>query len=293
MGDKMTNIGLVLQGGGMRGTYTAGALDCLLDNELHIPYVVGVSAGACNALSYATHARGLGRHICLNYLAKKNYISYRNLITKGSFIDFDKIFLEIPKLIEEIGIFKHPTHNKLKNMVVAATDCESGKAVYISTHGNKNNDIYKAVRASASMPFISKKVRIKGLELLDGGIADPVPIQKSIDDGNKKNIVILTNPLDYIQQPFKYSYFARKIYPKHKRLVDLIINNHEIYHDCLSYINELENDGKALILKPSKPCELGVLETNKSKLELYYNLGYKDTESRIREINNWLENWFV
>lgn len=282
----MTNIGLVLQGGGMRGSYTAGALDCLLDNDLHVPYVVGVSAGACNALSYVTHSRGLGKELCLRFLTNKRYISYYNMLRKGSVIDFDNIFSEIPKLISEMGIYDCPTLNKDKNMVVAATDCETGEAVYVSTKDNL--DIYTAIRASASVPFISKKVRLKGLELLDGGIADPIPIQRAIDDGNKKNIVILTNHDSYMQQPFKYPYLAGKIYSKNKRLVDLIVNNHEIYHDSLDYINALENDGDAIVIKPSIDMNIRVLESNRNKIIDYYDLGYNDTISKIKEISKWL-----
>lgn len=283
----MTDIGLVLQGGGMRGCYTSGAIDCLLDNSLDIPYVVGVSAGACNALSYATHSRGMGKDLCLNYLSNRKYISYHNLLLKGSVINFDGIFKEVPKWINKNGKYSDPKHNMSRNMVVAATDCQSGDAVYVSTKDEL--DIYTAVRASASMPFISKKVALKGLELLDGGIADPIPIRKSIDDGNKKNIVILTNHHSYVQPPFKYSYIASRIYPKHKKLVELILNNHTLYKDSIDYIDGLEEEGNAIIITPSKDMALRVLETNKGKLEAYYDLGYRDTYSKLNDIKKWLQ----
>ncbi|MHC6178584.1 patatin-like phospholipase family protein [Clostridium sp. JNZ X4-2] len=282
----MENIGLVLEGGGMRGLYTAGVLDLFMEKNLYLPYIIGVSMGACNACSYISRQKGRNKKININYIDDPRYLSCRNLIFKKGIFGADFIFNEIPN---KLDIFDIDTFNNAKEkFVVGATDCNSGKSVYFEKNECQNKEIFKAIRASSSLPFMASMVKFRGLNLLDGGISDPIPIKKSIKDGNKKNIIILTRNNNYIKKPFKMKLLARKIYSGYDGLVEAMINRYRRYNSTLSYIEKLKREGKVFVIRPKQPLKVKRIEKNKHRLTELYNQGYKEASECYDKLESWI-----
>lgn len=282
----MKGIGLVLQGGGMRGIYTSGVLDFFIDKDLYFSYTIAVSAGACNAIAYIARRRGFGKKVCVDYIGKNKYISYKNLLTKGSILKTDFIFNEIPYTLEPFDF--QEMSNYEDKVIITATNCENGGPVYIDM--NKCNDIITAIKASSSVPFLTQTVKFQDMNLLDGGIADPIPIRKAIEDENYKNVVVLTNEDGYVQKPFKMKRLANKIYPNYNKLVESIFNCHTKYHKAIDYIKELESEKKAFVIRPSKYLKLKTFDRNTKRLEALYELGYKDAQEKYTELIKWIES---
>ena len=283
----MENIGLVLEGGGMRGLYTAGVLDLFMEKNLYLPYIIGVSMGACNACSYISRQKGRNKKININYVDDPRYLSYRNLIFKKGRLGADFFFNEIPNKLEifDVDAFS----NAKEKFIVGATDCRSGKPVYFEKDKCRGEEIFKAVRASSSLPFMAPIVKFKGMDLLDGGISDPIPIKKSIRDGNRKNIIILTRNRDYIKKPFKMKFLAKKIYPEYNGLVEAMINRYRRYNLTLSYIERLRKKGDAFVIRPEKPLRVRRIEKNKYKLIELYNQGYREALGCYDELESWIK----
>jgi predicted patatin/cPLA2 family phospholipase len=164
------NIGLVLEGGGMRGLYTTGVLDFFMHKNLYFPYVIGVSMGACNAASYISRQKGRTKRVNINYIDDPRYLSIKNWIKKKGIFGSDFVFDEIPNKIE---LFDTETFNKAKErFIIVTTDCDSGKPVYFEK-SECQDEILDVIKASSSLPFVSPIVKYKGINLLDGGISDP------------------------------------------------------------------------------------------------------------------------
>jgi predicted patatin/cPLA2 family phospholipase len=252
-GDEiMQNTGLVLEGGGMRGVYTCGVLEYFLEKELYFNYVIGVSAGACNAASYISRQKGRNQKVNIEFVRDPRYMSIKNLITKKSYFGLDFIFNEIPKKYAEFDfeVFKKSECE----FVIVATDCATGKAVYFQKEDV--DDRFYPLRASASLPLISEMVKFKGYELLDGGLADSIPIKKSISDGNNKNIIVLTRNKEYRKGPADNKRIIKLKYRKYPKLVEAILNRYKHYNDTLDYIDQLESKGEAIVIRPSKSVPL-------------------------------------
>lgn len=282
----MKNIGLVLQGGGMRGVYTSGVLDFFMDKDLYFPYTIAVSAGACNAISYIGKQRGLGKKVCVGYIIDNKCISYKNLLTKGSILEMDRIFNDIPNELEPFKFDE--TGNTTGKLIVTATDCHTGAPVYIDR--DECEDIITAVKASSSIPFLTKPVEFQKRRLLDGGVTDPIPIKKAIKDGNHKNVVVLTNEDGYNQKPFKMKWMAKRIYPDYIELINAILDSHKLYEETIDYINELEDKGQVFVIRPSRYLKLKTFDRNSKKMELLYQLGYKDAEDKYDELIKWIQS---
>ncbi|CAB1262251.1 patatin family protein [Clostridium sp. MT-14] len=283
----MENIGLVLEGGGMRGLYTAGVLDLFMEKNLYLPYIIGVSMGACNACSYLSRQKGRNKRININYVDDPRYLSCRNLIFEKGIFGADFIFNEIPNKLE---IFDVDTFNKSKEkFIVGTTDCDTGKPVYFEKNKCQDGDIFDAVRASSSLPFMASIVKFKGLNLLDGGISDPIPIEKSIKDGNKKNIIILTRNRDYVKKPFKMKFLARRLYSNYSGLVEAMINRHRKYNHTLRYIEKLRREGSVFVIRPKQPLKVKRIEKNKHKLTELYNQGYREALECYDKLEDWIK----
>ncbi len=282
----MEKVGLVLQGGGMRGVYTSGVLDFFMEKDLYFSYTIAVSAGACNAIAYTAKQRGLGKKICMNYMTDTNCMGVKTLLTKGSIIEMDLVFDKIPNRLKLLDFDTINTQDE--KLIITATDCCTGAPIYIEK--DKCEDIITAVKASSSVPFLTKTVEFKELNLLDGGISDPIPIKKSIEDGNIKNVVVLTSEDGYNQKPFKMKWLANKIYPQYKDLVCSILECHRTHNDSMDYIKELEKDGKTFVIRPSKYLKLKTFDRNSKRIEALYSLGYEDTKNKYNELLSWLKH---
>jgi len=263
--------GLVLEGGAFRGLFTAGVLDALLDIEAELKYVIGVSAGATNAYSYVSKQRGRNLEIMERFMDNKRYISYGNLIRCKSLMDLDFVFDEIPN---QHCIFDYETFYGFDGkMLVGAFNIETGEVEYFDKDLlDKRNSI---LRASIAIPLVFPFEKINGQYYADGGLSEPIPINKSIADGNDKNIIVLTRNEGYRKKQSKANKITYKIYKnKYPKLAKVLIERHIKYNEQLDYCKKLEERGKAMIIRPTISMDINRFERDKNKLKAIYKNGY-------------------
>lgn len=276
----MEKVGLILEGGGMRGVFTTGVLDCFLDNGIEFGEIIGVSAGACHACSYISKQRKRARDICVNYIDDKRYCSIYSLITTGDMFGVQFAYHEIPDVLYP---FDHETYNSSETKLYSTvTNVETGKAEYHLLK-DMNEDIDN-LRASASLPFVSRIVDINGNKYLDGGIIDSIPLKKIEEDGYAKNIVVLTQPKEYRKSENKIAWLAKVLYRKYPKMYNLLKNRHLAYNEEIEYIDEQEVRGNILVIRPQESLNVSRIEKDKTKLEAIYQLGYEVTKNQIDEI---------
>ena len=276
----MDKIGLILEGGGMRGIYTAGVLDFFIDKNIEVDLVVGVSAGGCHAASYLSKQYKRAYHTNIDYLDNKEYISFRNLIKTGSIFGMDLMFNKIPN---ELYLYDHDAFSKSKSkFTVVTTNCETGQAEYFTLTDMKRDIMY--LQASCSIPMFANIVEIDGYKLVDGGVADSIPIEYAIKEGCKKNIVILTRDKTYRKNKVKFSSLIRRKYKKYPNLVKSIENRHLNYNKSLDLVKELEDKGDALVIRPKSPVKVSQIEKDVDKLTKLYNEGYNDAKESYEKI---------
>lgn len=278
------SVGLVLEGGGMRGIYTAGVLEYFLEKEINIPYVIAVSAGACNATGYVAKQKKRNFAILTKYINDPRYISLRNLIKKGCIFDFDFIIDELGSKLEPLNLEDFFASDI--RFVTGATDIITAKPVYHEK--DEYRDSFDFLRASCSQPFLSKIVDYKGEKLLDGGIVDPIPIRKSIEDGNEKNIIVLTRHKGY-QKKREYSHrMCKHLYGEYPELVELLMARDKKYNETLAFCYELQKEGKAIVIQPDQKLPVSRLERNRAKLVETYRLGIHDAKKNAKRMKEFL-----
>lgn len=278
-------IGLVLEGGGMRGVYTAGVLDLFMERNLYVPYVIGVSAGACNALSYLSGQIGRNRKVTIDYVDHPRYLGIRNLVREKSLFGMKLIFEDIPLRLEPFDF--DAFHRSKQTFVAGVTDCVTGKPAYF--RNTPQRDMLAVVRASSSLPFLSPIQYIDGRPYLDGGIADPIPINQSAADGNRKHIVVLTRNRGYRKAPTRSAWLAKVRYAKFPGLVRALETRHEVYNRTLDEISRMEANGEAFVIQPVEPLQVGRYEKNRDRLQALYEQGYRDAARRFDEMLAWMQ----
>jgi predicted patatin/cPLA2 family phospholipase len=280
----MTQVGLVLEGGGMRGVYTAGVLEYFLEKNLYFPYNIGVSAGACNAVSYLSRQKDRNRKVNIDYIHNPNYLSLRNYIKKRELFGMDFIFDEIPnKLVP----FDYETFYKAEELFeVGTTDCITGETVYYNKHQH-GQDMLTILRASSSLPFAAPIVQFDQRPLLDGGISDPIPIKRAEEVGFDKNVVILTRNKGYQKKPSKQSWISSKLYNDYPGLLQSMDKRAASYNETLQYIFEQEKKGKVFVIQPSAPLKVGRVERNQHRLTQLFNEGYEDGKRLYTSLVEW------
>lgn len=282
----MDKIGLILEGGGMRGIYTAGVLDFFLEKNIEVDLVVGVSAGGCHAASYLSKQHKRAFHTNVDYLHDKNYLSFNNLIKTGSIFGMDMIFNKIPN---ELYPYDHETFKKSKSeFVVVATNCETGKAEYFTLTDMEKEILY--LQASCSIPMFSNIVEIDGYKLVDGGVADSIPIEYAIKRGCNKNIVVLTRDKTYIKNKVHSipSAFVKRKYKEYPNLIHSIENRHINYNKSLDLVKQLEKSNDALVIRPKSVVKVNQVEKNVDKLYNLYMDGYNDAKESYNKIMNFI-----
>lgn len=273
-------IGLVLEGGGMRGLYTVGVLDYFLEQNFFPDYVVGVSAGAANAVSYLARQKGRGYRVNVNYLNDKRYLSFSNFIKTKSIFGMDMIFDEIPNKLEPLDY--NALYDCKCEFKVGVTDVEKGETVFFGKDHLKDNCLI--LRASSSIPILSPMVEYQGRKYLDGGTTDPIPLKKAIEDGCDKIIVVLTQPRGYIKTPQKYKALYKSVFRKYPMMIEAMKDRHIKYNETLGEINKLEKQGKAIVIAPSSPMGIGRYEKDLNKLKAVCHLGIENAKEKINEI---------
>lgn len=276
-------VGLVLEGGGMRGVFTAGILDYFMEQNLYFPYLIGVSAGACHAVSYISRQVGRNKAVNIGYITDPRYISYGNFLKHKSLLGMDFIFEEIPKRLVP---FDYQTFNEAtEKLVVGTTECVTGAPVYLE---KGQCDILQAIRASSSLPFIAQPVQINGMELLDGGMSDPIPLRKAMADGYRKNVVVLTKPEGYRLKPFKAKWLAKLIYPRFPGLVEAMVRRYEVYNQSLELVEQLHKAGQVFVIRPVSALQVKRMERDPQKLNNLYEEGYNEGDRVFSELRAWL-----
>lgn len=283
---NMGQIGLVLEGGGLRGTYTAGVLDAFLDEGIKFPYILGVSAGVCNALSYISGQKGRSAQINIEHCNDKTYYSVENLLKTGNMFGEDMMFRRLPDELYPFDYEAYAREYQHTKLLAGTTDCKTGKAVFFEVSDPKNQ--YDIVKASCWLPFISKIVRYDGKELLDGGVADSIPVWKAFEDGCDRAVVVLTRPAGYQKKPSKANNLAHLRYRKYPNLIDAITHRYEVYNETLKQLDRWEAQGKVLIIRPSQDLGITRLEKDPEKLRQASQLGYADGMAKADQIRNWL-----
>ena len=284
----MYKAGLVLEGGGMKGFYTAGVLDFFLDKGIDFSRIYGVSAGACHMCSYTSKQRGRAKDVCLDYLETRDYFGVRSLLTTGDVFNAKICYELIP---EYLNPYNYETFNQYEGKAYAVvTNIETGQAEYIQLRDMKKDII--AVRASASLPLVSRNVHIEDGVYLDGGIADAIPIRKSILDGNQKNVVIMTKEEEFRRKPEASAQLAliKACYWKYPKVYELMKHRHLMYNHTLDYLERQAAEGKAFVLRPKEKSDVGRLEKDEEKLTRLYQEGYQDAENQYEQLINYLEN---
>ncbi len=262
--------GLVLEGGGMRGVFTCGVLDYLMDHKISFPYAIGVSAGACNGLSYMSHQRGRGKYSNIDLLAKYKYIGIRPLIKKRGLIDQQLLFHRFPDRILPYNYKAYAENPSRFEMVT--TDCITGRACYWEEKFDEKR-IIDIVKASSSLPYACPIIYVDGRPMLDGGIVDSIPLLRAYELGYDKCVVVLTRNKGYRKSTKKVP-VPSFIYKKYPRLRVALRNRNKIYNEQLELVERLEEEGKIIVIRPEKPIVVGRMETSVKKLTDLYEQGY-------------------
>lgn len=280
----MIKAGLVVEGGGMRGVYSSGVLDFFIEKDLFFENNYGVSAGACHLCSYLAKQYKRAFRVNVDYLNDKRYCSVHSLLKTGNLFGAEMLYDIIPN---ELDLFDYDTYNKNEsNFYVVITNINTGKPEYVKIGDLKKDIIY--VRASSSLPLLAKNVKINDKEYLDGGISDSIPIKKSIADGNKKNVVILTRDSTYRKGKNSLMPIIKLKYKKYPNFVKSMADRYIVYNEILDFIKELENNGDVFVIRPKKPVNIGRTEKNREKLEALYNDGYNDAKDCYEELLKYL-----
>lgn len=264
------NTGLVLEGGGMRGVFTCGVLDAFMKHDLYFRYVVAVSAGACNGMSYISRQPRRARFSNIDLLSKYDYIGLRHLVTQGCIFDQKLLYDKFPN---EYVPFDFDTYfSSPSTFEMVTTNCLTGLPAYLREQQNKQRAL-DIVRASSSLPFVSKIVEIDQIPMLDGGITDSIPVIRSMATGHHKNVVILTRQKGYrsTERDRKIPHF---IYKKYPRLRVALSRRVAAYNEQLELVDQLEAAGQIVCIRPQGPVEVGRMEKDTDKLERLYQEGY-------------------
>lgn len=261
---------LVLEGGGMRGVFTCGVLDYLMDEKIQFSYAVGVSAGACNGLSYMSHQRGRGKFSNIDLLAKYKYIGIRPLLKKRGLIDQQLLFHRFPDRILPYNYKAYAENPNRFEMVT--TDCRTGLACYWEEKYNEKR-IIEIVKASSSLPYACPIIPVDGRPMLDGGIVDSIPLLRAYEQGYDKCVVVLTRNRGYRKSDKKVM-VPNFIYKEYPRLRVALRNRNKVYNEQLDLVERLEDEGKIMVIRPKKPIVVDRMETDVKKLTDLYEEGY-------------------
>lgn len=278
--------GLILEGGAMRGMFTAGVMDVMMENGIRFDGAIGVSAGACFGCNYKSGQ--IGRVIRYNtkFCADPRYGGIRVLLKEGNIYSTDFCYHEVP-LKHDAFDFEAYRQSPMEFYVVA-TDIESGKPVYHRCDDFEGSG-FDWIRASASMPCVSQIVEIDGLKLLDGGISDSVPVRYFESIGYGRNVVILTQPLGYVKKPNRLIPLMKLPYKHYPKMIDTMARRHIDYNEMLAYIAKGEQEGRLLVIRPEAALDVGRVEKDPEKLRAVYNQGREVALTRLEEIRSFAQ----
>ena len=278
----MFENGLVLEGGGNRAIYTSGVLDAFIENDITFPYVIGVSAGSCNGTSYIAKNYRRQHDIVIDYANDKRYMGVGNIIKGHSFLNTDWIFGELAYDI--LPLNQEEFEKSGTTLCVVTTNAMTGKAGYF--YPKSFRDGCPELQASCSLPLVTNGVKLGESLYFDGGLVDSIPLQRALDDGCKKAVVILTQHNGFEKKPVNNA--AIKAMKKYPKIAEAIANRHNMYNEQLRLVEQAENDGTAFVIRPGTPLGVTSLERDTSKLEAIYQLGYKQGQKNAQAVKDFL-----
>lgn len=276
---------LILEGGAKRGIYTAGVLDVLLENNIMTDGVIGVSAGAIHGCSYVSGQIGRSIRYNLKYNDDYRFMSFKSFLKTGNMVDTDFAYKELP---DTLDVFDHQAFCAASTkFYVTCANLDSGRAEYICCPEMKGKYM-DYLRASASMPFVSRIVEVDGKKLLDGGVADSVPLQAALNMGYDKNIVVQTRPEGYRKKPFRLLWLAKMVYSAFPRFIDMLKKRHVMYNAEMAFIERLHQENKIFVIRPSRYIKIRRMETNPEVIKAMYNLGREDAQRALQDLKSFL-----
>ena len=271
----MYQVGLILEGGGMKGAYTSGVLDYFLEKELEFSDCYGVSAGAVNLCSFLSKQKKRGFRSLTEYMGNSRYCGLYSLITDGNIVNSQFSMDLIPNYLLP---FDRETYDKYAGKAYAVvTNIETGEPEYLSIKQMPRG--LRVVQASTALPLVFQTVDIDGKLYMDGGIADAIPIRKSILDGNRKNVIILTKERGYLRKPATGLSLIRMRYHKYPKIYEVMKERHNTYNETMEYIRRLEKEGKVFVIQPKVKSDVSRLEKNEEKMQNLYDSGYEDARA--------------
>lgn len=276
--------GIVLEGGGVRGIYTAGVLDTFMEHGIGFDGLIGVSAGAVHGCSYLSGQKGRSIRYYLKYCADPRFMSFRNWMKTGDVVDEEFSYHELPEKLEP-----YDYEAFLKNEVpfyAVCTNVESGEAEYIRiTDMLEQIDV---LRASASLPYFSRLVEIGGKKYLDGGCADSIPLNAFRKMGYEKNVVVLTRPADYVKKK-EMTAFSKLTYGKYPKFAETLKRRHVMYNEAVELIEQGEKEGSVFLIRPSAPPPAKRMEHDPERIQATYDLGAADAKKAMERLLEWLK----
>jgi len=282
----MGNAALILEGGGMRGLYTVGVTDCLLDHGILLRDVYGVSAGACQGCNYLSGQAGRGERIWTDYLDDWRYCSVHSLIRTGDLFGAQMCYDLIPNQYDPYDYDAY--RRRVNRFTVVVTNCLTGQAEYFCPDDLRGH--MNIVRASASLPLVSNMVDVDGVPCLDGGVADAIPLAKSIADGHVKNVLVLTREGGYRKEPDGAMRLYELKYRRFPALVEALRTRHERYNAALDLIAAEEAAGRAFVFRPAVKPDVGRVEKDAARLRALRDAGYAQAEGAIDALKAFLED---
>lgn len=278
--------GLVLEGGGMRGLFTAGVLDVFMKNKVEFDGLVGVSAGAAFGCNYKSNQAGRALRYNLRFCHDKRYCSFRSLIKTGDLFGAEFCYHTIP---DELDIFDKETFNSSSvDFFVVCTDLDTGKPVYKKLD-TADYEAMEWIRASSSLPLVSKPVELDGKQLLDGGISDSIPLEFFENEGYDRILVVLTQPRNYIKKKSSTAGLMHLKLRKYPELIKAMDTRPDVYNQSREYIFSREKEGKIFVLCPENPLPAGRVEHNPEILQKTYDIGVKTAKMNLKHLKDFLQ----
>ena len=277
------SIGLVLEGGAMRGLYTAGVLDVFLDNNIKVDGIIGVSAGVLFGVNYLSKQKGRAIRYNKKFAKDKRYMGMRSFLTTGNIINKDFAYYEIPF---KIDVFDEETFEKSDtDFWATVTNIETGEAEYIKLE--KPIDQMEVLRATSAMPIVSEIIEIDGKKYLDGGVSDSIPVEKCKSMGYDKIIVILTRIIEYRKKKAS-STLAKIKYKEYPKLIETMENRYKKYNETVEKIIDMENKKEIFVIRPSKDLKIKRIEKDVDKLQAMYDLGVSDCKKQLEKLKEYI-----
>ncbi len=282
----MSKVGLIVEGGGMRGIYGCGVLDAFIENNIRFPYGIGVSAGAANLASFVAEQEGRNYRFYTDYAFDERYMSFKNFVTTGSFFGMDYIYSELTETVDPIN-FEKLINTEMEYYVVAV-DAVTGKPVYFNKEDVRKHrgDVFKA---SSAVPAMCKPIEIDGKQYFDGGVADSIPLKRALSDGCDKVVAVLTRPRDYVKKPEMGRTIYSEMLKDYPTIVKAMNVRHYVYNATLKNLYTLEKEGKAFLFCPEKTERVTIISRNKEDLNALYNEGKEYAEMQIEKLKKFME----